>query len=295
MVKYKFTQFGTFSVITMLPILIFIVIMIFTIGLKDPVQGSIFIFVGVTFLICLLLFYKLTICIDDTFITLSLGIGLITKKYPLSDIKSCKPVRNSPFYGIGIRMIPNGWLYNVSGLGAVELTFKNKKSVVRIGSNDPGKVSDIINRMTNAEESGSVSYKKDFTGYALSVILILLVLIMPAIIILTGNLEPVVKTAGESLEINGMYGLTVRYSDILQLDTIPDLPAIRRRTNGYEFGRILKGNFTLSDRTKVKLFVKKGNPPYIHIKTNDLIIYLNLKNPGNTINLYEQIITAREK
>ena len=295
MVKYKFTQFGTFSVITMLPIFIFILIMIFTIGLKDPVQGSIFIFVGVTFLICLLLFYKLTICIDDTFITLSLGIGLITKKYPLQDIKSCKPVRNSPFDGIGIRMIPNGWLYNVSGLGAVELSFKNKKSVVRIGSNDPGKVSDIINRMINAEQYGSVPYKNDFTGYALSVILILLVLIMPAIIILTGNLEPVVKTSGESLEIKGMYGLTVRYSDIMQLDTVPDLPGIMRRTNGYGFGRILKGNFSLSDRTKVKLFVKKGDPPYIHIKTNDLTIYLNLKNPDNTINLYKQIIIASEK
>lgn len=295
MVKYKFTQFGTFSVITMLPIFIFILIMIFTIGLKDPVQGSIFIFAGVTFLICLLLFYKLTICIDDTFITLSLGIGLITKKYRLQDIKSCKPVRNSPFYGIGIRMIPNGWLYNVSGLGAVELSFKNKKSVVRIGSNDPGKVSDIINRMINAEQYGSVPYKNDFTGYALSVILILLVLIMPAIIILTGNLEPVVKTSGESLEIKGMYGLTVRYSDIMQLDTVPDLPGIMRRTNGYGFGRILKGNFSLSDRTKVKLFVKKGDPPYIHIKTNDLTIYLNLKNPDNTINLYKQIIIASEK
>jgi len=295
MVKYKFTQFGTFSVITMLPILFIILIMIFTIGLKDPVQGSIFIFVGVTFLICLLLFYKLTICIDDTFITISLGIGLITKKYPLSDIKSCKPVRNSPFYGIGIRMIPNGWLYNVSGLGAIELTFKNKKSVIRIGSNDPGNVSGIISRIINAEEYGSVSYKKDFTGYALSFILILLMLIMPGIIILTGNREPDVKTSGESIEIKGMYGLTVRYSDILQLDTLADLPGIRARTNGYEFGEILKGNFTLSDRTKVKLFVKKGNPPYINIKTNDRIIYLNLKNPDSTRNLYEQIITAREE
>jgi len=295
MVKYKFTQFGTFSVITMLPIFIFILIMIFTIGLKDPVQGSIFIFVGVILLICLLLFYKLTICIDDKFITLRLGIGLITKRYPLSDIKSCKPVRNSPFYGIGIRMIPNGWLFNVSGLGAIELAFKNKKSVIRIGSNDPGNVSGIISRMINAEEYGSVSYKKDFTGYILSVILILLVLIMPAIIILTGNREPVVKICRENLEIKGMYGLTVRYSDVLQLDTIPNLPGIRARTNGYEFGKILKGNFTLSDRTKVKLFVNKGNPPYIHIKTNDRIIYLNLKNPDKTRNLYEQIITVHEK
>ncbi len=77
--------------------------------------GAIISFLALTFFICLLIFYKLTITIDATYLLFSFGIGLFSKKYLITDIQSCNPVKNSPFYGIGIRLIPGGWLYNVSG------------------------------------------------------------------------------------------------------------------------------------------------------------------------------------
>lgn len=60
-------------------------------------------FVVLTFIICLLIFYKLTIIIDDTHLTFIMGIGLIRKSYFLPDIERCIPVRNSVWWGIGIR------------------------------------------------------------------------------------------------------------------------------------------------------------------------------------------------
>jgi hypothetical protein len=69
-----------------------------------------------------------------------MGIGLVSKRYSLKEIESARPVKNNLMYGIGIRFIPEGWLYNVSGTKAVELKFKNKSRVVRIGTNKPEEV-----------------------------------------------------------------------------------------------------------------------------------------------------------
>lgn len=94
--------------------------------------------------------------------------------------------------------------------------------------------------------------------------------------------------------IKSMYGLTIKYSDIKQLDTISSLPRIRLRTNGYAFGKTLKGNFTLNDWTKVKLFIKRGSPPYIFIKTDKINLYINFKNPAKTLDLFDDIVANQK-
>jgi hypothetical protein len=87
-------------------------------------------------LICLALFYSLTATISEKFLEIRFGVGLIRKRFPLKDIASCRSVKNSWFYGWGIHMTPHGWLYNVSGLDAVEITTKSGKKY-RIGTDVP--------------------------------------------------------------------------------------------------------------------------------------------------------------
>ena len=89
-----------------------------------------------TLLIALLLFVSLTVVGYETYLEIRFGIGLIRKRFLFENIRSCKKVRNSPAYGFGIRIIPGGWLYNVSGLDAVELQMKDGKKY-RIGTDDP--------------------------------------------------------------------------------------------------------------------------------------------------------------
>ncbi len=153
MEEYKFTQFGTFSVFFMVPVVLFFSgKLIYSVLSPGPVM-YIHIFLILVFVICLLIFYKLNITIDSTHVSFKLGTGLIGKSYRISDIKSCRPVRNSPLHGIGIRFIGNGWLYNVSGLKAVELRFYRKNSIVRIGTNKPDEISAIIQMLINKEKS----------------------------------------------------------------------------------------------------------------------------------------------
>jgi hypothetical protein len=101
-------------------------------------HGFIIVFVAVFVLlaVCLVLFAALRVEVDDREISVRFGIGIIRKKFPVSGIESAGIVRNPWYYGWGIRKTPDGWLYNVSGLMAVELRMGNGERI-RIGTDDP--------------------------------------------------------------------------------------------------------------------------------------------------------------
>jgi hypothetical protein len=293
MANKTYTQFGKFSVAILVPLLVFCVIMLIYIGFEEISAAIILSFVILTLLLCLLLFYRLTIIIDSSHVSFRLGLGMVSRKYLISDIKSCNPVKNSMLAGVGIRMLPNGWLYNVSGLHSIELTFKNRKSVVRIGTDKPEEVAMEINKLIEGDKMGSTSDYHSKSHIALILIILFLAIIIPAAIVLSGKREMKTSFTNTEFVINGMYGLGIKYADIRQLDTISVMPAIKRRTNGYAAGNTLKGNFTLSDKSKVKLFITKGNPPYISIRTDNLQLYLNFEDCGQTKKLYDELKKRR--
>lgn len=128
---YRHTQFGTISVVITIAILPLVFLPAWLAG-ADTVAGLI----AILLLGILVLFYNLTVEIDAEHLRISFGIGLIRKRFPLDQIDTCQPVRNSWLYGWGIRLTPRGWLYNVSGLDAVELKMKSGKTC-RIGTDEP--------------------------------------------------------------------------------------------------------------------------------------------------------------
>ncbi|NQT47768.1 MAG: hypothetical protein HQ578_02195, partial [Chloroflexi bacterium] len=65
--------------------------------------------------LCFILFPTLTVIVDDRALEIRYGIGLIRKEIPLDEIESSRAVRNRWWYGLGIRRMPRGWLYNVGG------------------------------------------------------------------------------------------------------------------------------------------------------------------------------------
>lgn len=104
--------------------------------------------VGVLFvlLLCGGLFWGLTVEVTETDVVLSFGFGLIRKRFPVSGIVNARAVRNRWYFGWGIRLLPRGWLYNVSGLDAVEIETTDG-SVHRIGTDEP---SELLRAITNA-------------------------------------------------------------------------------------------------------------------------------------------------
>ncbi len=95
------------------------------------------------------LFGSLTVEIRDRTLLCRFGPGLIRKRWPLADIRSATVVRNPWYYGWGIHLTPRGWLYNVSGLGAVEIVLASGKKA-RIGSDEPEKLAEAIRQNITA-------------------------------------------------------------------------------------------------------------------------------------------------
>ena len=82
------------------------------------------------------LFSSLTVTITADNLTWHFGPGWWRHSLARSDITGAKPVRTKWWYGFGIRRIPGGWLYNVSGLDAVAIERTDGKTVF-IGTDQP--------------------------------------------------------------------------------------------------------------------------------------------------------------
>jgi hypothetical protein len=130
MKQYKHTQIGYLLIIVFSVTLILIGILVFRTNFNP---GLIFVFAFIV--LCLMVFSRLTVEVDDQVIDLKFGMGVIRKRFPLKDVKAHRVVRNPWYYSWGIHVIPNGWIFNVSGLEAVELQMKNNRRY-RVGTDD---------------------------------------------------------------------------------------------------------------------------------------------------------------
>jgi hypothetical protein len=113
-------------------------------GLGLALGDRVFVFGGPVMMgVVALLFYDLTVEIDATYLTFRFGVGLIRQRISLADIVAVQPVRNSWLHGWGIHRTPHGWLYNVSGWEAVEITLVTGKRL-RLGTDEPERLAQVL-------------------------------------------------------------------------------------------------------------------------------------------------------
>jgi hypothetical protein len=85
------------------------------------------------------------------------GMGWPRFRFTLDRIVAVEVVRNAPWWGWGIRLTPRGWLFNVSGLDAVEIEFVDGNRV-RIGTDDPqGLAAAIRDALSQSETEDALS------------------------------------------------------------------------------------------------------------------------------------------
>jgi hypothetical protein len=131
MAEYKHTQVGFVTIIALSAAILF-VLYLTVVTSFNPVTVAVL----VVLLVCLGIFATLTVEVGDRVVEVRFGTGVVRKGFPLQDIEACRAVRNRWYYGWGIHLTPRGWVFNVSGLSAVELRMKNGRRY-RIGTDDP--------------------------------------------------------------------------------------------------------------------------------------------------------------
>ncbi len=141
--KYHHTQIGWVVILFLGAGILIIALVILLVKFNWIAFGVLLILLG-----CLFLFPTLTVKCDEQKLEVRFGLGLIRKRLLYKDIHSCKVVKNLWIYGFGIRLIPSGWMFNVSGLSALELQFKNGKKF-RIGTDDSEKLFEFVNQKIN--------------------------------------------------------------------------------------------------------------------------------------------------
>jgi hypothetical protein len=131
---YHHTQVGRVTLIALATAMIVLGALLLLV--REPaVDVLLFALLGVLALTALC-FSTLTVTVDGRSVTARFGPGLIRRRIELGKVRAVWPVRNLWWYGWGIHWTPHGWLWNVSGLDAVEIDLADGRCF-RIGTDEP--------------------------------------------------------------------------------------------------------------------------------------------------------------
>lgn len=128
---------------------VFIVVSIMLATSSPPQPPFIWLVIGASMVIAvssMWIFSSLHVEIDADSLRWYFGRGVPKFSIPLHEIREARVVKNHWVYGLGIHFTPSGWLYNVSGLRAVEVTRLNGRRL-RIGTDEPDA---LLAAITNA-------------------------------------------------------------------------------------------------------------------------------------------------
>lgn len=115
---------------------------------EETVAVVVLLAVLVSLLVPLMLFRSMTVEVGDSAVDVHFGGGLIRKSIPFDRIRAVRTVRYPWYYGLGIRIIPRGTLWNVSGMQAVELELDGGRRF-GIGSDEPDELQAAIEDALN--------------------------------------------------------------------------------------------------------------------------------------------------
>jgi len=253
--------------------------------------------IAVVLALVLLVFSALTVEVDRDAIRLRLGIGLVRKTIPLTRVQSWSPVSNPWYVGWGIRLGPGYWMWNVSGLSAVEIVYEDGRRF-RIGTDEPEELSRAIERAaghppTDPTDVPPVPPRNwRTTGLVAAGVLVAMVLLI-GVPFYFESIPPRVTINPLGFEIESIfYGQEYLWSDVTDISLELRLPRILARTNGFAAAGLLRGHFRVEGLGAGKLFVDLGTPPFILVRLREGFVAVSLETAEKTQALYDELVRA---
>ena len=104
-----------------------------------------------------------------------------------------------------------------------------------------------------------------------------------------------IKIIDNSVKINApLYGIEFNVEDIEKVEIVDKLK-VKLRINGIRMDEYSVGNFNVEGYGKCKLYIYNDVKPYILIKSNDEIIFINGENEEETLRYYNEFIAVINK
>ena len=252
------------------------------------------------------LFATLTVEVDASELRVGYTAGVIHKRFALADVRSVRAVRNPWYYGWGIHKLRGGWIWNVSGFGAVELALVDG-SVWRVGTDEPDALARALAAAAphalGTAPGGPARAGRDVAAAPFAgagpwrrVTLVAVVIAGTGLFVLPFYLQtrdPKLTITSEQLRIENLfYGQDYPLAEVTAVSLEPRLPRVLARTNGFAGGGILRGWFAVEGLGRGKLFVDTGNGPFVLVRLRSGFVIFNVRDPETTRALYEQLEAA---
>ena len=108
------------------------------VALRDDLGGGFWVFQAAMLVVAATgaVAARLTVVVDARAVTAVFGWGWPSRTIDRAEIESAVRVRNSWWHGWGIRKVSRGWMYNIAGRDAIQLSLRSGK-VFRIGTDQP--------------------------------------------------------------------------------------------------------------------------------------------------------------
>lgn len=242
-------------------------------------------------LVIFALFATLTVSVTNEGLLASFGVGVIRKRVAFSDVVSFSRVRNAWIYGWGIHRYPGGLLYNASGLSAIEFTLADGRRV-RIGTREPDVLAGAVQQATGKPEAPHDREAGRQWGpqHSVGVVIGVAAVLLAASTMYFGFQPPAVVLTGTAFEVsNGLYHNTIAYSSMKSATLEEAIPAIGLKTNGFAAGSTLRGSFNVDRWGNGRLYINRGKPPFVVIRTDVGFVVVNFKDAERTRALYADL------
>ena len=133
----------------------------------------------------------------------------------------------------------------------------------------------------------NAKYRK--VKYTVAIGIILLTLVIVSGFLIVGIIEPNVEISSDKIMISGLYKRTIEVSNIKEITLEDTIPRVLNKTNGFDFGYTLRGNFELEGVGITSIYIQENQSPYIVIETDKRLIIINYKDPERTRSLYNEV------
>lgn len=146
-IRYRHVQIGWVTVVVMgVVVLIF-----FRIGLVGTAPRLALQVVALALVVAAITFSYQTIEVTDTEVVSRFALGIMPKRILLADIVRVEFAPSTWYEGWGIRLTTRGWLYNVSGFGAVEFSTRDGNRM-RFGTDDSSNLIAAVEQVIPSEK-----------------------------------------------------------------------------------------------------------------------------------------------